>query len=127
MDDKRDRTLWCGNLDPRVTQCLLYELFIQAGPLEDVTIPKDNGGRPRSYAFVTFKHPESVGYALALLEGIALFGRPLKLERRPDAAVDDTYIAMMERYAQYVAGVKRRRFQEMFGPMPSPFMSQWEV
>ena len=27
--DERDRTLWCGNLDDRVTDEHLYELFIQ--------------------------------------------------------------------------------------------------
>ena len=42
--------LWCGGLDDKVTQELLYELMMQAGPVEKVTKPKD-----KNFAFVLFK------------------------------------------------------------------------
>ena len=29
MDDEAERTLYCGNLDGRVTEEMLYELFLQ--------------------------------------------------------------------------------------------------
>ena len=29
MDDEAERTLYCGNLDSRVTEDILFELFIQ--------------------------------------------------------------------------------------------------
>lgn len=125
MEEERDRTLWCGNMDSQVTENLLYELFIQAGPLENVRIPKDSSGRPRSYAFVTFKHPQSVGYALALMNGINLFGKSLKLQRRPDSAVDDTYVNMMAKHAEYMNTVKSQRVQALVCPVPSPFMADW--
>lgn len=102
-DERRDRTLWCGNLDAKVTEDLLRELFVQAGPVEDVKIPKDNTGRPRSFAFVTFVHVESVGYTLALMDGITLYGRPVRMQRRPQAAVDNTYVDMMAKYLDYAA------------------------
>lgn len=42
--------LWCGGLDEKVTQELLYELMMQAGPVEKVTKPKD-----KNFAFILFK------------------------------------------------------------------------
>ncbi|XP_063167135.1 RNA-binding protein 7 [Candoia aspera] len=77
-----DRTLFVGNLDPRVTEELVFELFHQAGPVIKVKIPKDRDGKPKQFAFVNFKHEESVPYGMSLLNGIKLFGRPLKIQFR---------------------------------------------
>ncbi|XP_075696249.1 RNA-binding protein 7 [Rhinoderma darwinii] len=77
-----DRTLFVGNLDPRATEELLFELFLQAGPALSVKIPKDKDGSSKSFAFVNFKHEESVPYAMNLLNGVKLFGRPLKIQYR---------------------------------------------
>ncbi|KAM4015564.1 RNA-binding protein 7 [Anomaloglossus baeobatrachus] len=77
-----DRTLFVGNLDPRATEELLFELFLQAGPAINVKIPKDKDGTPKQFAFVNFKHEESVPYGMSLLNGIKLFGRPLKIQYR---------------------------------------------
>ncbi|NXX19060.1 RBM7 protein, partial [Podargus strigoides] len=77
-----DRTLFVGNLDPRVTEELIFELFHQAGPVIKVKIPKDKDGRPKQFAFVNFKHEESVPYGLSLLNGIKLYGRPIKIQFR---------------------------------------------
>ncbi|XP_044312285.1 RNA-binding protein 7 isoform X2 [Varanus komodoensis] len=77
-----DRTLFVGNLDPKVTEELLFELFHQAGPVIKVKIPKDRDGKPKQFAFVNFKHEESVPYGMSLLNGIKLFGRPLKIQFR---------------------------------------------
>ncbi|NXJ97413.1 RBM7 protein, partial [Corythaixoides concolor] len=54
----------------------------QAGPVLRVKIPKDRDGRPKQFAFVNFKHEESVPYGLSLLNGIKLFGRPIKIQFR---------------------------------------------
>nr|XP_033774370.1 RNA-binding protein 7 [Geotrypetes seraphini] len=77
-----DRTLFVGNLDPRVTEELLFELFHQAGPVIKVKIPKDKDGKAKLFAFVNFKHEESAPYGMNLLTGIRLFGRPLKIQFR---------------------------------------------
>uniref|UniRef100_A0A663N7S7 RNA binding motif protein 11 n=1 Tax=Athene cunicularia TaxID=194338 RepID=A0A663N7S7_ATHCN len=53
-----------------------------AGPLTKVTICKDKEGKPKSFGFVCFKHKESVPYAIALLNGIRLYGRPVKVHYR---------------------------------------------
>ncbi|NXX81613.1 RBM7 protein, partial [Urocolius indicus] len=77
-----DRTLFVGNLDPKVTEELIFELFHQAGPVIKVKIPKDREGRAKQFAFVSFKHEESVPYGLSLLNGIKLYGRPINIQFR---------------------------------------------
>uniref|UniRef100_A0A670Y3T1 RNA binding motif protein 7 n=1 Tax=Pseudonaja textilis TaxID=8673 RepID=A0A670Y3T1_PSETE len=57
-------------------------LSIHAGPVIKVKIPKDRDGKPKQFAFVNFKHEESVPYGMSLLHGIKLFGRPLKIQFR---------------------------------------------
>ncbi|NXQ76440.1 RBM7 protein, partial [Quiscalus mexicanus] len=54
----------------------------QAGPVITVKIPKDRDGRPKQFAFVNFKHEESVPYGLRLLNGIKLYGRPMRIQFR---------------------------------------------
>ncbi|XP_069802004.1 splicing regulator RBM11 isoform X2 [Dendropsophus ebraccatus] len=56
--------------------------YHKAGPLTKVTIAKDKEGNLKSFGFVCFKHTESVPYAISLLNGIRLFGRPIKLQYR---------------------------------------------
>ncbi|CAN7999615.1 unnamed protein product [Ixodes pacificus] len=110
-DDWRNRTLWCGGLDAKVTEDLLRELFVQGGPVEEVKIPKTSDGQSKNFAFVTFVHADSLSYSLALLEGTCLFGRRLKLERRPRATIDDKYVDMMNRHYEHVRARKARRSQ----------------
>lgn len=81
-DTNDQRTIWCGNLSEKLTEEILYELFLQAGPIQRVSIPKDREGRPLSYGFVTFKHESSVQYATQLLNGISLFERRINLKPR---------------------------------------------
>ncbi|TNN13520.1 Cytosolic Fe-S cluster assembly factor NUBP2 isoform 1 [Schistosoma japonicum] len=73
-----DRCLYIGNINSKITTELLYELFLQAGPLEDVTV-KD------TFAFVTFEDEESVPYACSLFEGITLYGRELIIRPRQNS------------------------------------------
>ncbi|XP_054168448.1 RNA-binding protein 7-like [Oppia nitens] len=67
-----ERTLVVRNLDG-VSRDLLVELFNQAGPVVNVVLRTD-------FAYIEFEHKVSVGYSLALFEGIYMFGRPLHLE-----------------------------------------------
>ncbi|XP_057888943.1 splicing regulator RBM11 [Melospiza georgiana] len=72
-----EQTLLVGNLESRVREEILYELFLQAGPLTKVMICEDKEGKPQSFGYVCFKHKVSVPYAKALLDGICLYGRPI--------------------------------------------------
>jgi len=75
MNDQ-ERTLFVGNLSSHVSEELIFELFLQAGPVENVTIPS-KFGKQRNFGFVLFKHACSVAYAAALMDQIMLFGRAI--------------------------------------------------
>ena len=77
-----DRTVWVGNLSDKVTEEILFELFLQAGPLEKMKIATDKDGRLKSFAFITFKHACSVPFTIDLMSGIQLYGYSLKLQAR---------------------------------------------
>ncbi|XP_053957671.1 RNA-binding protein 7 [Anastrepha ludens] len=87
-DDEQLRTLYVGNLDDRVTEELLYEIFLQAGPLETIRIPKDNGGRQRSFGFVVYSNRCTPSYAVKLFAGLTLYRKTLtiKLQVDPNAS-----------------------------------------
>ncbi|XP_072518084.1 RNA binding motif protein 11 isoform X2 [Salminus brasiliensis] len=75
-----DRTVFVSNLQSCVKEEILYELFLQAGPVRKVVIPRDRDGQQRSFGFVYYKHAEAVPYAIELLDGIWLYGRPISLK-----------------------------------------------
>ncbi|XP_066581256.1 RNA-binding protein 7 [Prorops nasuta] len=81
MDDGA-RTIYCGNISEKVSEELLYELFLQGGPVQKVHIPKDPNGKQRAFAFITYKHSDSVGYALNLFENTLLYNRVIQIQPR---------------------------------------------
>lgn len=97
-----DRTLFVGNLETKVTEELLFELFHQAGPVIKVKIPKDKDGKPKQFAFVNFKHEVSVPYAMNLLNGIKLFGRPIKIQFRAGSSHASQEVSLS--YSQHHIG-----------------------
>ncbi|XP_072767523.1 splicing regulator RBM11 [Anoplolepis gracilipes] len=80
--DENARTLYCGNLSEKITEDILYELFLQGGPVQKISIPKDRDGKQRPFAFVTYKHIHSVEYALRLFDGTELYNRTLNMKLR---------------------------------------------
>lgn len=75
-------SLYVGNLDPQVTEPLLYELFIQVGPIKQLNLPKDRILRAhQGYGFVEFRTIDDAEYALNILRGVRLFGRTLKINK----------------------------------------------
>ncbi|XP_010785698.1 RNA-binding protein 7-like [Notothenia coriiceps] len=82
IEDEADRTLFIRNLDSRVTEELLFELFIQAGPLTKTKIPKDADGKQKTFGFAVYKHEVSVPYAMQLLDGTSVHGRTLHVQFR---------------------------------------------
>ncbi|XP_066982914.1 RNA-binding protein 7-like isoform X1 [Macrobrachium rosenbergii] len=83
MSEEDSTVVWVGNIDDRVSEDLLYELFLQAGPVEYVKQPKDKAsGKKKNFAFVGYKHECSVAYAIALMNSIKLCGRSLRVQSR---------------------------------------------
>ncbi|XP_016968719.1 RNA-binding protein 7 [Drosophila biarmipes] len=81
-EDEEQRTLFCGNLDERVTEEILYEVFLQAGPIEGVRIPTDNTGRQRNFGFVTYQRLCAVPFALELYQGLELFQKKVTIKHQ---------------------------------------------
>lgn len=81
-DDEQARTLFCNNLDERVTEEILYEVFLQAGPIESARIPQDNMGRQRNFGFVTYQHRCAVPFAVELYQGLELFQKKVTIRQQ---------------------------------------------
>ncbi|XP_056139649.1 RNA-binding protein 7 [Lampris incognitus] len=89
-EDETNRTLFIRNLDQRVTEELLFELFLQAGPLIKTKIPKHTDGKQKTFGFVMYKHEESVPYALKLLEGTSLYDRTIYIQFKSGSSHDNS-------------------------------------
>ncbi len=68
------RHIFVAGLPPQMTEVLLHELFLQAGPLVSVRVPPNRG-----FGFVEYEDPESGPYAVELFLGLSLFGSPLSV------------------------------------------------
>ena len=96
-DRNQEATIWVGGLEPQVTEQLLHELFINAGPVVSVHIPKDKiTGAASPFAFVEFASPADADYAIRVFAAVRLYGRPLRLNRAAaDKHSDDQYHARL--------------------------------
>lgn len=75
-------SLYFGNLDPQVTEPLLYELFIQFAPIRSLNLPKDRVLKThQGYGFIEFRTIKDAEYVLNILRGIRLYGKMLKLKK----------------------------------------------
>lgn len=82
MAEIPDATVYIGNLDERVDERILYEIMIQAGPLVDVHIPRDNEAKKhRGYGFAEYTTESNAQYAVRLFSGlVCLHNRPLRFQ-----------------------------------------------
>ena len=75
-----EATLFVGELAPEVTDALLWELFVQAGPLRSVYVPRDKiQGRHHGYGFVEYQHVRDAEYAVRVMQGVRLYGQQLRV------------------------------------------------
>jgi splicing factor 3B subunit 4 len=52
----QEATVYCGNLDQKVNENVLWELFTQCGPVVNVHIPRDKiTNEHQGYGFIEFK------------------------------------------------------------------------
>ncbi|XP_044484829.1 splicing factor 3B subunit 4-like [Mangifera indica] len=78
----QDATAYVGNLDPQVTEELLWELFVQAGPVVNVYVPKDRvTNLHQGYGFVECRSEEDADYAIKVLNMIKLYGKPIRVNK----------------------------------------------
>jgi splicing factor 3B subunit 4 len=79
-DRNQDATVYVGDLDEQVTEELLWEFFLQCGPIVTVHIPRDKVTQAHSgFGFVEYKTEEDADYAMKILNRIPIFGRPIRV------------------------------------------------
>ncbi|EAY12357.1 spliceosomal protein, putative [Trichomonas vaginalis G3] len=89
-DQNKDCTLFLCDISEHVTEEILTELFMQVGPVVFVNIPRDRiTNRMNGYAFVEFRTEQDCMYALSVMQGVKLFGVPLKLSANSTPSTGD--------------------------------------
>ncbi|KAI8436619.1 hypothetical protein MSG28_010127 [Choristoneura fumiferana] len=77
-----DATIYVGGLDDRVSESLLWELFVQSGPVVNVHMPKDRVTQThQGYGFVEFMGEEDADYAIKVMNMIKLYGKPVRVNK----------------------------------------------
>lgn len=77
-----EATIYVGNIDPRVTDEILWELFVQIGQVTNINLPRDKiTGEHQGFGFVEFKSEVESDYAIKVMHMIKLFGQPIKCNR----------------------------------------------
>ena len=78
----QDATIYVGGLDERVNETILWELFVQAGPVVNVHQPKDRVTiNHQGYGFVEFLTEEDADYAIKIMNMIKLYGKPIRVNK----------------------------------------------
>ncbi|XP_055639802.1 splicing factor 3B subunit 4 [Toxorhynchites rutilus septentrionalis] len=78
----QDATIYVGGLDDKVSETLLWEMFVQAGPVVNVHMPKDRVTQMhQGYGFVEFLGEEDADYAIKIMNMIKLYGKPIRVNK----------------------------------------------
>ena len=82
VNNPANNTLYCKNLNDKINKkdlkLLLFELFIQYGVIEKITIR--GGNKFRGQAFVSFKNINSAINAKNDVDGTNILGKPINVE-----------------------------------------------
>jgi RNA-binding protein 39 len=74
-----DTRVYVGNIHVSITDVGLRSILEQFGPVESVTLHRDELGNSKGFAFVRFVNADSAKLAMSSLGGLELAGRPLKV------------------------------------------------
>lgn len=78
----QDATVYVGGLDEKVSEAILWELFLQAGPVVNVHMPKDRVTQThQGYGFVEFMGEEDADYAIKIMNMIKMYGKPIRVNK----------------------------------------------
>ncbi|CAB3405422.1 unnamed protein product [Caenorhabditis bovis] len=82
VERNQDATIYVGGLDEKVSESILWELMVQAGPVVSVNMPKDRvTANHQGFGFVEFMGEEDADYAIKILNMIKLYGKPIKVNK----------------------------------------------
>jgi splicing factor 3B subunit 4 len=78
----QDATIYIGGIDEKTNDSLVWELMLQVGPVVSVHLPKDRVSQThQGYGFVEFQTEEDADYAMKIMNGIKIFGRPIRVNK----------------------------------------------
>ncbi|KAI5710888.1 hypothetical protein M8J76_002822 [Diaphorina citri] len=78
----QDATIYVGGLDDKVSETLMWELFVQSGPVVNVHMPKDRVTQThQGYGFIEFMGEEDADYAIKIMNMIKLYGKPIRVNK----------------------------------------------
>ena len=78
----QDATCYVGNLEERVTDSVVWELFLQVAPVVSLHIPRDRLNQTHyGYGFVELQSEADAEYASKILHGVKVYGKPLKVNK----------------------------------------------
>jgi len=73
-------SLYCGDLDPDITEANLYDKFSQAGPVASIRVCRDVvTKRSLGYAYINFQQAMDAERALDTMNYELIKGRPMRL------------------------------------------------
>jgi splicing factor 3B subunit 4 len=82
FEPNQECTLHISNLDQKVNEKILWELFIQCSPVLSVFIPKDKVTKiHQGFGFVVFQNENDCDYAFRIMNLIKLYGKPIKISK----------------------------------------------
>ena len=81
-EQNKEATVYVGNLDERFSEPLMWEIMTQMGPVVNVHMPMDRVSRiHQGFGFVEFDTPESADYTARCLNGVRLYGKPVRINK----------------------------------------------
>ena len=82
FERNQEATCYIGNLDNRVNEEILWELFVQCGPIVNVHIPRDKiTVDHQGFGFVEFRNEDDADYSIKIMHMIKLYGKPIKVNK----------------------------------------------
>lgn len=79
FERNQEATLYCGNLENKVDEEMLAELFSQCGPVKTVHIPRDKvTGHHSGFGFIEFEFTSDVEYAQKVMNSVKLFSKQIR-------------------------------------------------
>ncbi|PHH73097.1 hypothetical protein CDD83_4816 [Cordyceps sp. RAO-2017] len=81
-EQDKEATVYIGNIDERASTAMVYEIMLQMGPIHNIHMPRDRVTQNhQGFGFVEFRGPQDAEYAAQVMNGIKLFGKPLRVNK----------------------------------------------
>ncbi|KAF4595008.1 spliceosome-associated protein 49 [Ophiocordyceps camponoti-floridani] len=81
-EQDKEATVYIGNIDERAPPAMIYEIMLQMGPIQNIHMPRDRVTQNhQGFGFVEFRGPEDADYAAQVMNGIKLYGKPLRVNK----------------------------------------------